>query len=148
MSFLQNQPYFLNSDEGIKLKMLDASIYVKATSEQTGGLFNLLEVNCPGGFTTPMHTHYAEDVTVFVLQGDLIVFWGEECSHTMAGAYIFLPRGTPHGFLVEGRMTARFLYATIPASFEQFLYSSSTGTQEPSTDAARHKIEILGPLPE
>jgi quercetin dioxygenase-like cupin family protein len=95
MSFLQNKPYFLNSGEGSKLKMLDALICVKATTEQTGGLFNLFEVDCPGGFTTPMHIHYSEDVAVFVLQGDLVVFWGEEHKHLTDGAYGFLPRSTP-----------------------------------------------------
>lgn len=148
MSFLQTKPYFLNSCEGTKLKLLDASVCVKATSEQTGGLFNLFEIDCPGGFTTPMHIHYTEDVAVFILQGELIVFWGEERRLAKVGAYVFLPRGTPHGFLVEGRNAARILYATLPANFDHFLYANSVGTNEPSTNAARHKIEILGPLPE
>ncbi len=148
MSFLQSQPYFLNSGEGPTLKVLNASACVKATSEQTSGLFNLFEVECPGGFTTSIHIHYAEEVSVFVLQGDLVVFWGEERRHATAGAYIFLPRGTPHGFLVEAEKTARFLYATLPASFDQFLNANSVRSQDASTNAARHKIEILGPLPE
>jgi quercetin dioxygenase-like cupin family protein len=148
MSFLQTKPYFLNSCEGTKLKMSDASVCVKATSEQTGGLFNLFEIECPGGFSTPMHIHYMEDVTVFVLQGELWVFWGEERRQATVGAYIFLPRGTPHGFLVEGGNAARILYATLPAGFDQFLSANSLGTYDPSANAARHKIEILGPLPE
>lgn len=148
MSFLQSQPYFLSRLEGTKLKMLNASICVKATSEQTGGLFNLFEVDCIGRFNTPMHIHYAEDVAVFVLKGNLIIFWGEERRPVTVGTYVFLPRGTPHGFLVEHERTARFLYTTIPASFDQFLNASSVLNQDASTNAARHKIEILGPLPE
>lgn len=148
MSFLLSRPYFLNSSEGTKLKMLDASIAVKATSEQTGGLFNLFEVDCPGGFGTPMHIHYAEDIAVFALQGCLVVFWGDERKDLTTDTYVFLPRGTPHGFLVETGKTARFLYVTIPASFDQFLYAGSLGKHDLSAEAARHKIEILGPLPE
>lgn len=147
MSFLQSKPYFLSSCEGTKLKMWDVSVCVKATSEQTGGLFNLFEIDCPAGFITSMHIHYMEDVAVFVLHGELMVFWGDERRHATVGSYVFLPRGTPHGFLVESGRTARFLYATLPASFDLFLYASSVGKDDPAA-AARHKIEILGPLPE
>ena len=85
---------------------------------------------------------------MFVLQGELTVFWGEERRQATAGAYIFLPRGTPHGFLVQVGEAAQILYATIPASFDQFLYANSAGSNELSANVARHKIEILGPLPE
>ncbi len=78
MSFVQNRPYFLNNCEGTKLKLLGASVCIKAAGEQTGGSFNLFEIDCPGGFSTPMHIHYWEDVTVFVLQGELVFFWGDE----------------------------------------------------------------------
>jgi quercetin dioxygenase-like cupin family protein len=148
MPILQTKPYFLNNWEGTKLKVSDASVCVKATSEQTGGLFNLFEIDCPGGFTTPMHIHYTEDVVVFILQGELMVFWGEERRHAAAGAYVYLPRGTPHGLLVEDGRAARILYATLPAGFDRFLYANPLGTTDPSANAARHKIEILGPLPE
>ncbi len=148
MLFLQNKPYFLNSCEGTNLKMSDALVCVKASSEQTGGLFNLFEIDCPAGFNTPMHIHYVEDVTVFVLAGELTVFWGEERRRAAVGAYVFLPRGTPNGFLVESDKTARILCATIPAGFDQFLYASTAGKNNSSANAARHKIEILGPLPE
>ena len=148
MSFLQSQPYLLSSHEGHRVEILDAEVCVKATSEQTGGSFNLFEVTCPSGFATPMHIHYAEDVAVFMLQGDLLVCWGEERRRTVVGDYIFLPRATPHGFLVESEKSARFLYVTFPASFDQFLNSGLVGTPDVSVNAARHKIEILGPLPE
>mgnify|MGYP001455765414 CR=1 FL=1 len=118
---LQTKPYMLNGEEGQFLQSLGASVLVKATSEQTGGVFNLFEVTCPPDFTTPLHIHYTEDVAVYVLKGTLILFWGSEKKEAIAGSYFFQPRGTPHGFRVEGGMPARILYMTIPAGLDRLV---------------------------
>jgi len=147
---LQTKPYMLNGKEGQFLQSLGASVLVKATSEQTGGVFNLFEVTCRPDFATPLHIHYVEDVVVYILVGTLIFFWGSEKKEAIAGSYFFQPRGTSHGFRVEGSMPARILYMTIPAGLDQFVIEQGLPTpkSEPETDAARYKIEILGPLPE
>jgi quercetin dioxygenase-like cupin family protein len=123
---------------------------VKATSEQTGGEFNLFEVSCPPGYATPLHIHYTEDVTIYVLEGALTFFWGTKKMEAVAGAYFYQPRGTPHGFRVEDGSAVRVLYMTIPAGFDRFLieYKLPALKSKPEADAARYKIEILGPLPE
>jgi quercetin dioxygenase-like cupin family protein len=112
-------------------------------------VFNLFDVSCPPGYATPLHIHYAEDVAVYVLEGTLTFFWGNEEKEAVAGSYFFHPRGTPHGFRVESAISARILYMTIPAGFDRFLIEQRRPTpkSEPETDAARFKIEILGPLP-
>ena len=147
---LQIKPYMLNGDEGQFLQSLGALVSVKATSEQTGGVFNLFEVSCPPDYATPLHIHYAEDVAVYVLGGALTFFWGSEKKEAVAGSYFFQPRGTPHGFRVEGATPARILYMTIPAGLDRFVIEqeSPAPKSEPETDAAQYKIEILGPLPE
>lgn len=141
MVSLQTKPYALQS--------MGVLISVKATSEQTGGAFNLFDVSCPPDYATPLHIHYAEDVAVYVLEGKLTFFWGSEKKEAVAGSYFFQPRGTPHGFRVEGGTPARILYMTIPAGFDRFvveqeLMASCSGAM---TTAARHKIEVLEPLP-
>ena len=147
---LKTKPYALLCDEGQRLQSLGALISVKATSEQTGGAFNLFDVACPPGFATPLHIHYAEDVAVFVLEGALTIFWGSEKKVATAGSYFFQPRGTPHGFRVAGTMPARILYMTIPAGFDRFISEQELPAPNAETEiaAARYKIEILGPLPE
>ncbi len=145
---LQPKPYTLNAEEGRFLQSMGAQIYVKSTSEQTDGGFNLFDVSCPPGFTTPLHIHYAEDVAVFVLEGALTFFWGSEKKEAAVGSYFFQPRGTPHGFRVEGGIPARILYMTIPAGIDQFVIEQELSTPEAEIErsAARYKIEILGPL--
>ncbi len=147
---LQIKPYMLNNEDGQFLQSLGALVCVKATSEQTGGVFNLFEVSCPPGYATPLHIHYAEDVAVYVLVGALAFFWGSEEKEAVAGSYFFQPRCTPHGFRVQGDTPARILYMTIPAGFDRFVidHKLPAPKSEPEADAARYKIEILGPLPE
>ena len=145
----QTKPYMLHNVEGEFLHALGAFVSIKASSEQTGGVFNLFEVSCPPGFATPLLIHYAQNVTVYVLEGALTFFWGTEKMKAVAGFYFFQPRGTPHGFGVTGDRPARVLYLTIPAGFDQFMREGGhpANCSESMTAAARYKIEILGPLP-
>jgi quercetin dioxygenase-like cupin family protein len=150
MTPLQCEPYALWTDEGKRLQSLGAWISIKATTEQSRGLFNLFDVSCPADYATSLHIHYAEDVAVYVLEGALTFFWGSEKRNAVAGSFFFQPRGTPHGFRVEGATPARILYMTIPAGFDRFVIEQERPApkSDPETEAARYKIEILGPLPE
>jgi quercetin dioxygenase-like cupin family protein len=150
MAFLQLKPYELHPDEGQKLHLHGARIIVKAKSAQTGGAFNLFKVTCPPAYATMLHIHYAEDVVVYVMRGAITFFWGSEKTKAVAGSYFFQPRGTPYGFRVESDKPARILYLTIPAGLDQFAMEHKVPMPitELVTSAARHKIEILGPLPE
>ena len=147
---LQTRPYMLNNEEGQFLQALGALVSIKATSEQTSGLFNQFEVSCPPDYDTPLLIHYTEDVAVYILEGTLTFFWGSERKGAVSGSYFYQPRGTPHGFRVDGIAPARILYMTMPAGFDRFIleHKLPTSESEPEADAARYKIEILGPLPE
>jgi quercetin dioxygenase-like cupin family protein len=150
MRSLQTKPYLLSNEEGQFLRALGALVSIKANSEQTGDVFNLFEVFCPPEYVTPLHIHYMEDVAIYVLEGALVFFWGTEKREAIAGSLFYQPRGTPHGFRVEGGAPARILYITVPAGFDRFILEHKLPTlvSNSDADAARYKIEILGPLPE
>ena len=150
MRSLQTRPYTLNNEEGQFLRALGASVAIKATSEQTNGVFNLFQISCPPEYKTPLHIHYTEDVAVYVLDGRLTFFWGNEKKEAVADSFFYQPRGTPHGFRVEGVAPARILYMTMPAGFDKFVLEHELPTPKSDSEAhaARYKIEILGPLPE
>jgi quercetin dioxygenase-like cupin family protein len=147
---MQTNPYALQRGEGQRLQSLGAWVTVKATSEQTGGVFNLFEVSYPPDYATPLHIHYVEDVAVYVLEGALTVFWGSERKEAVAGSYFYQPRCTPHGLRVEGATPAQILYMTFPAGLDRLIVGPEllASCSEAMTAAARFKIEILGPLPE
>ena len=64
MQSFQTKPYMLDNEEGQFLQSLGTLVSIKATSEQTAGVFNLFEVSCPPDYMTPLHIHYTEDVAV------------------------------------------------------------------------------------
>jgi quercetin dioxygenase-like cupin family protein len=140
----------LDNQEGRFLQALGASVSIKATSEQSGGAFNLFEVFCPPNYKTPLHIHYIEDVAIYVLDGEFTFFWGSEKKEAVPGSFFYQPRGTPHGFRVADGASVRILYMTVPAGFDRFILEHEllTTRSEPEAVAAQYKIEILGPLPE
>jgi quercetin dioxygenase-like cupin family protein len=150
MASLLIKPYALDMGEGPNLGSPAAPVFVEATSEQTGGAFNIFAATFLPGYATSLHIHYAEDVAVYVLKGALTVFWGSEKREAAAGSFFFQPRGTPHGFRVEGATPARILYISLPAGLDRFAIAQSKLPLDPGSvaAAARHRIEILGPLPE
>jgi quercetin dioxygenase-like cupin family protein len=145
---LQTKPYMLSDGEQ-SFESLGALVNIMASAEQTGGAFNLLNILLSLGYETPLHIHYAEDVAIYVLEGVLDIFWGDERQLAEAGSFFFQPRGTPHGFRVTGTTYARISYITTPAGFDEFVLDHA----KPLTDfeammlEARHKIEVLGSLP-
>jgi quercetin dioxygenase-like cupin family protein len=146
----QTKPYSLAPDDGKKTHSYGTLVVIKATSEQASGAFNLFEVTCPPGYATSLQIHYAEDVAVYILEGALTIFWGSDKKEAAVGSFFFQPRGIPHGFRVEGDSPARILCLTIPAGLDRLVMeeAQSAPNSELVTAAARHKIEILGPLPE
>ncbi len=157
----QLAPFALAWEEGEALWFLGTLTWVKATSEQTGAAYGLIEQVIPAGFASPYHVHHAEDEAFYVVEGELTVIWGGQRVTAGPGAFVFGPRGIPHGFRVEGSAPARLLLLASPAGFEQFIVEMS----EPVIDraipptappdmgklmalAAKYNIEILGPLPE
>lgn len=136
------------NDEQQRVLFMGVMVAMKASTEQTGGAFNLFDVLCPVGYETSLHIHYIEDVAFFILEGTLEVFWGNQKKRAPAYSYFYQPKGTPHGFRVKGNLPARILYMTIPAGFDRFVFTHAMSNDDFGViAAARHKIEILGPLP-
>jgi quercetin dioxygenase-like cupin family protein len=149
MKELQTKPYVLHDDRE-KMHTLDALVSVLANTEQTNGAFNLFDAVCPIDFETQLHIHYSEDVAIYVLEGALDIFWGDEKKQATVGTYFFQPRGVPHGFRVTGTTPARILYMTFPAGFDKFVIERSKPATnfESMISEAHFRIEILGSLPE
>jgi quercetin dioxygenase-like cupin family protein len=132
---------------------------IKATSEETGGAFMLVEDHMERGKTTPLHTHPNLYETLIVIEGEILVH-AEGIDHQVgSGGVAVAPRGAPHAFLVTSE-TARILVLQTPGSGEAFYRDASEPATEETdpgrTDwdllraaAERHPdiIQILGPPP-
>ena len=146
---LQAEPYILHDNRG-KMQSLGVLVSVLANTKQTNGAFNLFDAVCPIGYETQLHIHYSEDVAIYVLEGTLDIFWGDEIKQAKVGSYFFQPRGIPHGFRVMGKTPARILYMTFPAGIDKFVIERSKPTADfgSKLSAAHFRIEVLGSLPE
>jgi len=149
--------YSLAKDEGQAVWFLGIPTLVKATGEQTGGSFGLIEhTSAPVGFESPYHVHHGEDEVFIVTEGEVTFISGDRRFTGKAGSYTFLPRDIPHGFKITGDKAARFYMHFTPAGFEQFMLELSEPTPPAGPPdfaklmsvAARYQVEILGPLPE
>jgi uncharacterized cupin superfamily protein len=61
---------------------------MKATGEQTGGAFGLIDNLMPGEFASPYHMHRNEDESFYVVEGEMTFYVGEERVKAEAGAFV------------------------------------------------------------
>lgn len=146
--------YVLQPGEGRLIDLGGFSMSVKATDEQTDGMFTLLEADEPPDFGPPLHIHHGIAEAFYVLQGEYIIFLDGNESRCSAGSFIFIPAETPHGFRV-GKAASRKLNLYLPASmvgyFEDLSDAMKKGEADPerlSQIATRYSVEVIGPVPE
>lgn len=151
--------YSLAAAEGEPLWLVGSRTTLKATKEQTDGTLCLAEVHGPEGMAVPLHTHEREDEAWYLLEGEVTFQVGDRTIDASAGAFAFVPRGTPHGFCVRSK-TARFLDIRTPAGFEDFFRACgeeplADGLQPPERAnperiaevAPQFGMQIVGPPP-
>lgn len=142
-------------DEGRVLDMGTFQMRVRAEAGQTAGGFTLLQAEEPPGFGPPLHIHEDAAEAFYVLEGEYVIFLGDNERLCPAGSFIYVPAGVKHGFRV-GRVHSKKLNLYLPSAmvgyFEELAAAQAAGT--PMTDdqltsmAARHFVRVLGPAPE
>jgi len=144
----------LRPGEGRPIDLGGFQMSVKASGNDTGGTFSLLEANEPPGFGPPLHIHHDAAEAFYVLEGEYIVFVdGREVS-CPAGSFIFIPVGIPHGFRVAS-VPGRKLNFYAPAAMVGYFDELSDATRNGEVDsvalshiADRYSMEVIGPVPE
>jgi quercetin dioxygenase-like cupin family protein len=129
---------------------------IRATAADTDGQYTLVEVVAPPGLEAPLHVHHTEDEAFLVLEGDVVLYVGDQRIEAAAGQFAFGPRDVPHRFEV-GPAGARMLWVVTPAGFENLVEAVSVPAEAmtvpppeivPPADAAeivaRYGNEILG----
>jgi quercetin dioxygenase-like cupin family protein len=93
-----------------------------ATGEQTANRFALTETRAEAGYASPFHVHHDDDEAIYVLEGAIDLYLGEEVHEGRPGAWFFMPREIPHGYFIRPDGPARMLILTAPAGFERFFH--------------------------
>ena len=116
----------------------------------------------PPGFATPRHIHHRADEAFYVLSGSIHGFCGDRVWAAGPGAFVWLPKGVPHGYSVEEGVPVRTLAITVPGGFDTFVASLGEPALRPELPptvelpdievllaiATADGQEILGPPPE
>jgi quercetin dioxygenase-like cupin family protein len=93
---------------------------VKVTTEMTDGALSLMDAEVAPGFGNKPHAHTAEDEAFYVLSGEFTFINGDQTVDAKAGDFLYVPRGTRHGFKNVSDTPARMLVFYTPAGAEQF----------------------------
>lgn len=154
MSETPGKAFVLGPGEGRQIDLGEFGMSVKATRDDTGGSFSLLEADEPADFGPPLHIHHDAAEAFYVLEGEYIIFLDGREVRCPAGSFIYIPARTPHGFRV-GNVASRKLNIYTPAAmvgyFDDLSDATKTGTVDPevlSEIALRYSMEVLGPAPE
>jgi mannose-6-phosphate isomerase-like protein (cupin superfamily) len=124
---------------------------VIARTETTAGAFGAVENVVAAGQGPPLHMHRAEDEMFYVLAGGLRFRAGDEEFDVRTGAFVFVPRGTPHIFINPGPDPTRLLVMFNPAGLERFYENQAKlppGPRDPvalQAIAQQASMDILGP---
>ena len=159
-----NRTFAYELGEGEALWWIGMLATIKATAEQTGGRYTLVEILAPEGFASPLHVHHGEDEGFYILEGEMTFYVGDQTIKARPGSFLFGPEEVPHAFKVDSG-PARLLFVLSPAGFEDLVREMGEPAREltlpPQPEgppdeaemqrmaaiAARHGNEILGPPP-
>ncbi len=151
--------YTLAPGEGQAVWFLGTLMSVKVDAARTDGAYMLVECLLAPGFGPPPHIHHRDDEAFYILEGELSGFCGDRTWRGGPGAFVFMPRGIPHAFRVEGDTPARVLQLGNGSGFERFIAEAGEPARAPTlppppgpdaigrmlATAPKYAIEILPP---
>ena len=162
----ESRIFALDPGEGEAWWWMDGLATVKATAEQTGGRYTLVEILVP---EFPMeesllHVHHFEDEGFYILEGEMTFYVGDETIKARPGSFLFGPKDVPHAFSVDSG-PARLLFLLSPAGMEGLIREMGEPARTPTIPppqeeppdeaemgrlmaiADRYGGEMLGPPP-
>ena len=153
MTDIPGKPVVLRPGEGRAIDLGNFAMTVKASADNTGDAFTLLEADEPPGFGPPMHIHREAAEAFYVVAGEYVIFVGDDEFVCPAGSFIYIPAGVRHGFRV-GSVQSRKLNLYTPAAMVGYFDELSDAIARGASDedvaaiAGRHAMDIIGPVPE
>src|SRR3954469_6127856 len=108
-----------------------SSSELKLEGEQSGGECSVGGGRLRAGDEPPLHTHTREDEMLYVLEGAITAYVGDERIDVEAGSYPALPKDVPHGLTVRGD-EARLLVTLDPAGAEYLFVPRDDSDKDPA----------------
>ena len=108
-----------------------SSAELKLAGEESGGDWAVVEWRVRAGYEPPIHIHTREDETLYVLEGAITAFVGDQRIEVEAGSYAALPKDVPHGLIVRGE-EVRLLVTLAPAGAEYLFVPRDENDADPA----------------
>jgi quercetin dioxygenase-like cupin family protein len=141
--------FALTSSGGEKIWIVGDTLWLKATSAETGGAYTVIEnISLPGNGPPP-HVHENEDESLYVIDGEFEILIGAKTIRAGSGAFAFVPRGTVHRFRCIGDRPGKILIHFTPGGIEGFfreagMLATNDGPAPPVEAAEIARTAIAG----
>jgi quercetin dioxygenase-like cupin family protein len=112
---------------------------VKASGDDTGGAFTLIEVMVPPQSGPPPHRHSREDEAFYIVEGEFQVNLDEQRLTAGPGDWVTLAKGTLHHFKNTGSKPGKILILATPPGLDRFFLEAGreASDKSPEFGAAR-----------
>ncbi|HXT36910.1 MAG TPA: cupin domain-containing protein [Chloroflexota bacterium] len=119
-------------------------ITIKASGQETGNAFALMEdVTAPHG-GPPLHMHTREDEAFYVVEGRFRFQLGAQEYTATPGMCVVLPKGVPHSYVNIGDGQGKLLVIAIPAGLEDFFAEAGQiGERPPAPPSEEQLYELV-----
>ena len=107
-----------NPADGTRLRVVGDVVRVLATGAETGGGYEIFELEGPEGSGPPPHAHPWSEAYV-VVDGEADVFIEGTRLAAKPGCFFHIPAGTTHGYRIRSK-SAKFVVITSPAGANEF----------------------------
>src|SRR3954464_9566390 len=125
----------LRAGEGRAAWVVGDHYTVKASGEDTGEAFALIEVLVPPQSGPPPHVHRREDEAFYVLEGEFEVHIDDQRLIAGPGSWVTLARGSLHHFKNIGSTPARMLILATPAGLDRFFLEAGREVTDTSPES-------------
>ena len=146
----QQRAVVVRSDEGRSYKQ-GPSLF-KAAGDETGGRFDFFEMEIEYLTGPPLHYHFVQDDTFYVLEGMLAVQFDDEVVELGPGDFCSVPPGVPHTFdnIRKDQPPVKVINLMTPGGYEG-VFVANENLDKDADPAVRdqinadHEVKYVGP---
>jgi quercetin dioxygenase-like cupin family protein len=109
--------------DGTSQAFMPGELFIwKTTGPSNGGAIDFGELALEPEVRVPEHIHHAHDEAYYILDGRYRFKVGDEVAEAIAGAFVFIPRGTPHAWSNIGGAAGRVAVIFTPGSMAGYFH--------------------------
>lgn len=138
-------PFYIKADEGERHLVAGMAMSVMARGADTGGLYEVMTWTGGKGAGLPLHTFATSHQALYVMDGQLELWMGDEHWLMNKGDYASIPPGVAFAFEMRSHRTKVLNWATgsVSTALMSGLGSPYTGHVQPETPVAPLSADMI-----